>query len=167
YRSDDVRTRVGGVAADPHVFAGTLQQNLELARPGAELRELEDAAGRAELLDWIRSLPQGWSTPVGHRGARISGGERQRLALARALLADPDVLVLDEPTAHLDPDARAAVTSTILAGTRGRTAVLVTHDLAALPEMDAVVVLDAGRVAQRGTHADLIARPGLYRQMWD
>ncbi|MGY1727967.1 ATP-binding cassette domain-containing protein [Geodermatophilus sp. SYSU D01062] len=167
YRSDDVRHRVGDCPADPHVFAGTLLDNLRLARPGAGLAEVEAAAGAVGLLDWVRSLPEGWATRVGQRGARISGGERQRLALARTVLADPEVVVLDEPTAHLDPDARAAVTSAVLRVTRGRTTVLVTHDLAALPEMDEVVVLDAGRVVQRGTHADLLDRPGVYRQMWD
>jgi ABC-type multidrug transport system fused ATPase/permease subunit len=167
HRSDDVRRVVAGCPADPHVFAGTLGQNLQLARPGADPGELEAAARAAGLLDWVRSLPEGWSTPVGHRGARISGGERQRLALARALLADPQVLVLDEPTAHLDPGAREGVTATVLAATRGRTTVLVTHDLAALAAMDEVLVLDAGRAVQRGTHAELLGRPGLYRQLWE
>jgi ATP-binding cassette, subfamily C, bacterial CydC len=167
YRSDDVRRVVGGSPADPHVFTGTLRQNLQLARPGADERQLEAAARQAGLLDWARSLPEGWSTEVGHRGARISGGERQRLALARALLADPQVLVLDEPTAHLDPAARAAVTRTILTATRGRTTVLVTHDLSALAQMDEIVVLDAGRAVQRGAHEELLGRPGLYRQMWE
>jgi ABC-type multidrug transport system fused ATPase/permease subunit len=97
----------------------------------------------------------------------MSGGQRQRLALARALLADPQVLVLDEPTAHLDPDARAAVTATVLDLTRARTTVLVTHDLTALAEMDEILVLEAGRVVQRGTHERLLARPGRYRQMWE
>jgi ATP-binding cassette, subfamily C, bacterial CydC len=165
YGSDQVRRCIGGCPADPHVFTGTVRQNLQLARPEADLPRLESAAAQAGLLPWIRSLPEGWSTQVGHRGSRMSGGERQRLALARALLADPAVLVLDEPTAHLDPDARAMVMSAILAATRGRTLVLVTHDRTALAEMDEVVVLDAGRVVQRGTDAQLRCRPGLYRQM--
>jgi ATP-binding cassette, subfamily C, bacterial CydC len=165
YGSDQVRRCIGGCPADPHVFTGTVRQNLQLARPEADLPRLEAAAAQAGLLPWIRSLPEGWSTQVGHRGSRMSGGERQRLALARALLADPAVLVLDEPTAHLDPDARAMVMSAILAATRGRTLVLVTHDRTALAEMDEVVVLDAGRVVQRGTDAELRCRPGLYRQM--
>jgi ABC-type multidrug transport system fused ATPase/permease subunit len=167
FRSDDVRRCIGGIPADPHVFAGTLQQNLQLARPGADLAELEAVARAAGLLDWIRSLRLGWSTPVGQRGSRMSGGQRQRLALARALLADPRVLVLDEPTGHLDPESREAVMATILTATAGRSTVLVTHDLAALPEMDEVVVLDAGRVVQRGTHEELLAAPGRYREMWD
>jgi len=96
----------------------------------------------------------------------MSGGQRQRLALARALLADPRVLVLDEPTAHLDPEARAAVLATILAATAGRTTVLITHDLAALPHMDEVVVLGGGRVLQRGSHEALLGAPGTYREMW-
>jgi ABC-type multidrug transport system fused ATPase/permease subunit len=167
FRSDDVRRCIGGIPADPHVFAGTVRQNLQLALPGADLAQLEAVACAAGLLGWVRSLPQGWSTPVGQRGSRMSGGQRQRLALARALLADPPVLVLDEPTAHLDPDSRAAVLSTVLTATRGRTTVLITHDLAALPQMDEVVVLDAGRVVQRGTHEELLAAPGSYREMVD
>jgi ABC-type multidrug transport system fused ATPase/permease subunit len=104
---------------------------------------------------------------VGHRGARISGGQRQRLSLARALLADPPVLVLDEPTAHLDPDSRDAVSSTVLDASRGRSVVLVTHDLATLAQMDEILVLDGGRTVQRGTHQELLGRPGLYREMWE
>jgi len=167
FRSDDVRRCIGGIPADPHVFAGTLQQNLQLAAPDAGVAELEAAALEAGLLDWIRSLPSGWSTAVGQRGSRMSGGQRQRLALARALLAEPQVLVLDEPTAHLDPESRAAVLSTVLTATAGRTTVLITHDLAALPEMDEVVVLDAGRVVQRGSHEELLGAPGPYREMWE
>ncbi|MDQ1631812.1 MAG: ATP-binding cassette, subfamily bacterial CydC, partial [Frankiaceae bacterium] len=165
--SDDVRRYISGCPQDPHVFASTLRENLRLARPEADDDQLDRAAADAGLLDWVRSLPKGWATRVGSRGARMSGGERQRLALARALLADPPILVLDEPTAHLDEDARAAVTASLLRATRGRSTVLITHDLAALAEVDEILVLDAGRIVQRGTHQALFARPGPYRQMCD
>jgi ABC-type multidrug transport system fused ATPase/permease subunit len=97
----------------------------------------------------------------------MSGGERQRLALARALLADPAVLILDEPTAHLDPEARAALTADVLAVTAGRATLLITHELEGLDQVDEIIVLDHGRVAQRGTHAQLIQADGPYRQLWD
>jgi ATP-binding cassette subfamily C protein CydC len=105
----------------------------------------------------------GLGTDVGQQGARLSGGMRQRLALARALLADPAVLVLDEPTTHLDPETRDAVLDDVLAATEGRTLLMITHDTARLDRFDAVVVLDSGRVLQRGTHAELVAQPGWYR----
>jgi ATP-binding cassette subfamily C protein CydC len=165
YDPATVRRRIGGCPADPHVFASTLRENLRLADPAADDARLDDAAARAGLLDWIRTLPEGWSTAVGARGASMSGGQRQRLALARALLADPPVLVLDEPTASLDPDASAAFLETLFGATSGRTVVLVTHDLTALSLMDEILVLDAGTVVQRGTHAELSRRPGLYREM--
>jgi thiol reductant ABC exporter CydC subunit len=164
---EQVRRCIGGCPADPHVFASTVRENLRLARPDADDTALEAAAAEAGLLDWIRSLPDGWSTHLGARGARMSGGQRQRLALARALLADPPVMVLDEPTAHLDPGARSALTGPLLDVLRGRTTLLVTHDLQALAAVDEVLVLDAGRVVQRGTHDELVRRPGLYRQMWE
>jgi ABC-type multidrug transport system fused ATPase/permease subunit len=110
-------------------------------------------------------LPDGWDTVVGAQGLALSGGERQRLALARALLADPDVLILDEPTAHLDPDARRALITDLLAATRDRTTLLITHDLEGLERVDEIVVLDRGRVIQRGTHRDLLGRDGCYRAL--
>ena len=163
--STGVRALVGGVPQDPHVFATTMRENLRLARPGASDSELSSAAERAGLLMRIESLPQGWDTVVGAQGLRLSGGERQRLALARALLADPGVLILDEPTAHLDPDARRALTADLLAATRGRTTLLITHDLEGLERVDEVVVLDHGRVIQRGTHHDLLHRDGCYHAL--
>ena len=109
---------------------------------------------------------KGWDTPVGAHGAAISGGQRQRLALARALLADPPLMVLDEPTAHLDPDSRRALTADILTVTEGRATLLITHDLDGLDQVDEIVLLDHGRVAARGTHAELLRSGGLYRRMW-
>jgi ATP-binding cassette, subfamily C, bacterial CydC len=113
----------------------------------------------------VESLPQGWDTRVGARGAALSGGERQRLALARALLADPDLLILDEPTAHLDPEAAAALTADLLAVTAGRATLLITHDLDGLDQVDEIVVLDRGRVVQRGAHHELIRADGPYRRL--
>ena len=156
YSADDVRTVLGGCPQDPHIFDASLRDNLRLARPAASDEQLEDAAGRAGLLDWIRSLPRGWDTPAGAHGAALSGGQRQRLALARALLADPRLLVLDEPTAHLDPDSRRALTRDLLAATAGRSVLLITHDLDGLDEVDEVVVLRRGKVIERGSHAELV-----------
>jgi len=166
YAADDVRTVIGGCAQDPHIFDTTIAGNLRLARPAATREQLASAAGRAGLLAWITSLPLGWDTPVGAHGAAISGGQRQRLALARALLADPPLMILDEPTAHLDAETRRALTADILTVTRGRATLLITHDLDGLDQVDEIIVLDHGRVAERGTHAELLRSGGLYRQMW-
>ena len=165
YAADDVRTVIGGCPQDPHIFDATVRDNLRLARPGAGDDELAAAAAAARLLPWIQSLPRGWDTRVGSRGAAMSGGERQRLALARALLADPDLLILDEPTAHLDPEAGCALTADLLAATAGRSTLLITHDFTGLDQVDEIIVLDRGQVAQRGTHRELIRADGPYRQL--
>jgi thiol reductant ABC exporter CydC subunit len=166
YRADDVRTVIGGCPQDPHIFDATIRENIRLARPEASEADLAAAAAAARLLPWVGTLPQGWDTPVGAHGGAVSGGERQRIALARALLADPALLILDEPAAHLDPATRRALTADLLAVTQGRAALLITHELDGLEEVDEIVVLDAGRVSQRGTHRQLLGTDGLYRRMW-
>ncbi|MER5497909.1 MULTISPECIES: thiol reductant ABC exporter subunit CydD [unclassified Streptomyces] len=162
---DAVRRFVGLCAQDAHVFDSSIRENLRLARTDATDDELRDALGRARLLDWVESLPDGLDTPVGEHGARLSGGQRQRLALGRALLADFPVLVLDEPAEHLDLATADALTADLLTATRGRTTVLITHRLQGLEAVDEVLVLDAGRIVQRGPYADLAAVEGPLRRM--
>jgi ATP-binding cassette, subfamily C, bacterial CydC len=163
----DVRSVVGGLVQDAHLFDSTIRANLLIGAPEATDAELAGAADRVRLLDWITSLPAGLDTPVGARGTRLSGGQRQRLALARALLADPAVLILDEPTAHLDPGTRAELAADLLAVSAGggRSTLLITHDLAGLDQVDEIVVLQDGLVAERGTDAELRAAGGLYHRM--
>src|SRR5690348_11611458 len=167
YAADDIRTVIGGCPQDPHLFDATIRDNLALARPGATDAELEAAAARARLLPWIRSLPRGWATPVGTHGAAVSGGERQRLALARAFLADPALLILDEPAAHLDPPTRRALTADLLRATEGRSVLLITHEPDGLDQVDHIVVLDHGRVAEQGSHHQLRHAGGPYQRMWE
>ncbi|MFF8591662.1 thiol reductant ABC exporter subunit CydD [Streptomyces sp. NPDC015220] len=162
---DDVRRIVGLCAQDAHLFDSSVRENLLLAKKGATETELRDALARARLLDWADALPDGLDTLVGEHGARLSGGQRQRLALARALLADFPVLVLDEPAEHLDLPTADALTADLLAATEGRTTLLITHRLAGLEAVDEVIVLDEGRVLQRGTFAELAALPGPLRRM--
>ncbi|KUO08694.1 thiol reductant ABC exporter subunit CydD [Streptomyces sp. DSM 15324] len=162
---DDVRRLVGLCAQDAHLFDSSVRENLLLARKGASEDELRDALARARLLEWAEGLPDGLDTLVGEHGARLSGGQRQRLALARALLADFPVLVLDEPAEHLDLPTADALTADLLAATEGRTTLLITHRLAGLGAVDEVVVLDAGRIVQRGAYAELAAVEGPLRAM--
>ncbi|MFJ4469822.1 thiol reductant ABC exporter subunit CydD [Streptomyces sp. NPDC089424] len=162
---DDVRRLIGLCAQDAHLFDTSVRENLLLARRDATEDELRDALRRARLLDWAQSLPDGLDTLVGEHGARLSGGQRQRLALARALLADFPVLVLDEPAEHLDLPTADALTADLLAATEGRTTLLITHRLAGLEAVDEVVVLDEGRVVQRGPYTELTGVAGPLRAM--
>ncbi|MEU0179707.1 thiol reductant ABC exporter subunit CydD [Streptomyces sp. NPDC006207] len=157
---DAVRRMVGLCAQDAHAFDSTVRENLRLARPGADDAELRGALAAARL-DLDLDLP------VGEHGTRLSGGQRQRLALARALLADFPVLVLDEPAEHLDLATADALTADLLAATTGRTTVLITHRLTGLEGVDEILVLDRGRVVQRGTHQELAAADGPFRRGLD
>ncbi|MEU5956003.1 thiol reductant ABC exporter subunit CydD [Streptomyces sp. NPDC047525] len=162
---DTVRELVGLCAQDAHIFDSSVRENLLIARKGASDDELRGALARARLREWTDSLPDGLDTLVGEHGARLSGGQRQRIALARALLADFPVLVLDEPAEHLDLPTADALTDDLLAATAGRTTLLITHRLAGLDAVDEVIVLDAGRVVQRGAYADLVLVEGPLRRM--
>jgi thiol reductant ABC exporter CydC subunit len=165
-RAADVRRVVGMCAQDSHLFDSTLADNLRLARPDADSEQMRAALEAARLGDWVHELPEGLRTRVGERANRLSGGQRQRLALARALLADFPVLVLDEPTEHLDTQAADALTRDLLDATAGRTTLIVTHRLHGLDNVDEIVVLDAGQVVERGTHADLLATGRVYPRLW-
>jgi thiol reductant ABC exporter CydC subunit len=156
---DAYRRVVGLVAQDAHVFDTTLEANLRIARPGASAAELEEAMRRAQLGDWTGRL----ATAVGEHGARLSGGERRRLAVARAVLAEFPVVVLDEPTEHLDPEAAGELLAALLA--TGAATLLITHRLAGLDAVDEIVVLDRGRVVERGSHAELLRRDGRYARL--
>ncbi|HXV92209.1 MAG TPA: thiol reductant ABC exporter subunit CydC [Pseudonocardia sp.] len=158
---DDGRRLVSGVPQDPHVFTGSIAANLRLARPDADDGTLWDVLRRVRLDRDVAAMPQGLDTDAGPRGERLSGGMRRRLALARALLADPRVLVLDEPTAHLDPATRDAVLDDLLDAAAGRSMLLITHDPARLDRMDRVVEMTAGRVREPGSqHRHSEALPG-------
>jgi thiol reductant ABC exporter CydC subunit len=163
---DAVRRVVGLAGQDAHVFDRTIGDNLRLARPDATDAEFRAALAAVGLLDWVEGLPRGLATEVGEHGARLSGGQRQRLVVARALLADFPVLVLDEPTEHLDPGAAAALTANLLAAASGRTTLLITHRLSGLQAVDRILLLEAGRVVESGTHAGLVAAGGAYARIW-
>ncbi len=163
---EQYRRVIGLVAQDAHVFDSTLAENLRLARRDATPEQLRDALAGVRLLDWAERLPQGLDTEVGERGERLSGGQRQRLAVARALLADFPVLVLDEPGEHLDTATADAILADLLALTPERATLLITHRLAGLQLMDEVLVLDRGRVIERGTHAELLGLDGRYAALW-
>ncbi|GAA0398249.1 hypothetical protein GCM10009530_57400 [Microbispora corallina] len=165
YRSDDVRARITGLTQDPYVFQASVRDNLRLAGPEATAEELSEAVRRARLEAWAERT--GWDTVLGEDGRTVSGGQLQRLALARALLFDPSVLLLDEPAEALDEETADLLMADLLDATRGRTTLLVTHRLRGLEQVDEIVVLEAGRVVQRGPHADLVTAPGYYRDLWE
>ena len=166
-RQDDLRARIGVVTQDPHLFHDTVGANLRYARPDATDAQLEDACRSARILDVVRALPGGFDTMVGERGYRMSGGEKQRLAIARLLLKDPAIVILDEATSHLDTENEAAVLDALAVVLSGRTSIVIAHRLSTVIEADEIVVLDDGRIVERGRHAQLRDAGGLYADLWE
>ena len=161
-----LRDMVGVVTQDAHLFHDTVRANLLYARPDAGERELLDALDRAQILPLVTSLPEGLDTVVGERGYRLSGGEKQRVALARLMLKAPDVVVLDEATAHLDSESEAAVQEALRQALAGRTSLVIAHRLSTVRDADQLLVVDAGRIVERGTHHELLEAHGLYAELY-
>ena len=165
YTREDLRNNIGLVAQDTHLFNETLRDNLLLSRPDASDLEIEFALERAQLVEFVGQLPQGLDTPLGEQALRLSGGERQRLAIARALLKDAPVLILDEPTANLDPATEHQLLAEIYDLMPNRTTLVITHRLVHMERMDEILVLESGRIVERGTHRQLLENNSLYKQM--
>ncbi len=163
---DDARRVIGLVEQGAHVFDTTLRENLLLARRNATAHEVRSVLARVGLLAWVETLPDLLDTHVGAHGASLSGGQRQRLALARGLLADFPIVVLDEPGEHLDAETADSLTADILSATAGATILMITHRLRVLETMDEVIVLDGGRVVERGNHDTMIRSSGRYAKLW-
>ncbi len=164
---DSIRRTVGVVTQDGHLFHDSIRANLRYAAPDATDEEVWEAIDNARLGDLVRSLPDGLDTVVGERGYRLSGGERQRLTIARLLLARPRVVILDEATAHLDSQSEVAVQEALAAALDGRTALVIAHRLSTIRAADVILVIDDGRVTERGTHAQLLAAGGRYADLYE
>jgi ATP-binding cassette, subfamily B, bacterial len=164
---ESLRRSMAVVFQENMLFNMSIRENIRLGKEGATDADVEDAARKAEIHRYIMSLPQKYDTVVGERGDTLSGGQRQRIAIARAIIRNPSVLLLDEATSALDQTTEAAINRTLLKVARGRTMIWSTHRLTSVVDMDEIVVISGGRVIERGSHAELLAKNGIYRRLWD
>jgi len=163
---ESLRDALGLVPQDVVLFNDTIKANIAYGRQDATDEELKDAIRRAQLSKFIARIPDGWNTRVGERGLKLSGGEKQRVGIARVILRDPSVLVLDEATSALDSATEAAVQDALEEASRGRTTLMVAHRLSTVQSADEIIVMDQGRIIERGDHATLLAKDGIYADMW-
>ncbi len=163
---ESLRAAIGLVAQDPHLFHDTILANLRYAKPDATMEEVAAACRAARIADLIEGLPEGYDTLVGDRGYRLSGGEKQRLAIARLLLADPAIVILDEATAHLDSESEVHIQEALAEALSGRTSLVIAHRLSTIVRADRILVVDGGQVVEQGTHAELLAGEGLYAGLY-
>ncbi|GAB1646163.1 ABC transporter ATP-binding protein [Krasilnikovia sp. MM14-A1259] len=163
---ESLRDTIGVVTQDSHLFHETIAENLRYARPDATEDEMWEALRGAQVADLVQGLPDGLDTVVGERGYRFSGGEKQRIAIARLLLKHPSIVILDEATAHLDSESEAAVQRALTKALEGRTALVIAHRLSTVRDADQILVLDQGRIVERGRHTDLVAAGGLYAELY-
>jgi ATP-binding cassette subfamily B protein len=163
---DSLHQRIGIVTQDAHLFHDTIQANLHYANPGATDAQMMDALRAAQILPLVASLPKGLETLVGERGYRFSGGEKQRLAIARLLLKAPDIVILDEATAHLDSESEAAIQRALEVALVGRTSIVIAHRLSTILKADQILVVQNGRIVQRGKHLELLEQQGIYRDLY-
>jgi ATP-binding cassette subfamily B protein len=161
-----LRAAIGIVPQDTVLFNDTIRYNIAYGRTSASEAEVEAAARAAQLHDFISSLPLGYESPVGERGLKLSGGEKQRVAIARTLLKNPPILILDEATSALDSANEQAIQQALKAATAGRTTLVIAHRLSTIAEADQILVMQAGRIVERGRHHELLARAGVYASMW-
>jgi len=162
-----LRGMIGFVPQDPFLFSASIAENIAFGNPGANTDQVQQAARLAGIHDEIIAFPEGYETRVGERGIALSGGQKQRVAIARALLLVPQILIFDDPLSAVDAEREAFILSNLREFFRGRTAIIIAHRLSAVMHADRIVVLDKGQIVERGTHAELLARGGIYRRIWD